>query len=63
VIIGRGIGLERCIHPNPAQNGKVSDSLVADTVEAIIGAAFLERGIQAVEHVMEKLGVLEMPVE
>jgi dsRNA-specific ribonuclease len=47
--------LERCINPNPSQKGVVSDAQVADTVEAIIGAVFLDGGLETAEYVMEIL--------
>jgi ribonuclease III len=56
--IGKNLGLERCINPNPSQKDVINDSLVADTVEAIIGAVFLDGGLEASERVMEILGVL-----
>jgi dsRNA-specific ribonuclease len=59
VKVGRRIGLERCINPNPSQKGKISDNLVADTVEAIIRAVFLDGGLEAAVDMMEALGLLE----
>jgi dsRNA-specific ribonuclease len=63
VIVGRRIGLERCINPNPSQKGEISDKFVSDTVEAIIGAVFLDGGLEAAVEVMEALGLLETPAE
>lgn len=55
---GRQIGLDRFINPNPSQKGVVSDMLVADTVEALIGAVYIDGGSWALDEVMKKLGVL-----
>jgi dsRNA-specific ribonuclease len=39
-------------NPNPGQKGTVGDALVADTVEAIIGAIFLDGGQDTVRRLM-----------
>jgi ribonuclease III len=55
---GRQIGLDHFINPNPSQKGSVSDGLVADTVEALIGAVNMDGGSWALDEVMKRLGVL-----
>ena len=49
--IGREIGLERFIY------GNVGGKTVADTVEAILGAVFLDSGLK-VKDVMDTLGLV-----
>ena len=55
--IGRNLGLEACINPNPSQRGQVSPALIADTVEAIIGAVSIPGDMQALDGVLERLGL------
>ncbi|TVY73475.1 hypothetical protein LSUE1_G007417 [Lachnellula suecica] len=55
---GRQAGLDRFINPNPSQKGAVNDGLVADTVEALIGAVEMDGGSWALDEVMKRLGVL-----
>ena len=55
---GRQIGLDHFINPNPSQKGAVSEGLVADTVEALIGAVNMDGGSWALDEVMKRLGVL-----
>ena len=50
--IGREIGLERFIY------GNVGGKTVADTVEAILGAVFLDSGLKKVKDVMDTLGLV-----
>ena len=56
--IGRLHNLERYIVCNPAQPNHVSPGSMASTVEAIIGAVYLNGGIDAVKSVMGRLGLL-----
>jgi len=55
--IGRKIGLDRCLNVSHAQNF-VSDSQVADAVEAVIGAVFIDGGSDSLPGVMKKLGII-----
>lgn len=56
---GKQLGLDRLINPDPSQKGVVSDSLVADTMEALIGAVEMDGATkEELEQVMEILGVL-----
>ncbi|KAE8164157.1 ribonuclease III domain-containing protein [Aspergillus tamarii] len=52
-------GLDRYIYANPSQGGIVSDRVMATTVEAILGAVYIDSGenIQAVRSVAEELGL------
>ena len=56
--IGRNLGLATCINPNPSQKGAVSPGLIADTVEAIIGAVSMDADMQALDGVLERLGLV-----
>lgn len=60
---GKQLGLDRLINPDPSQKGVVSDSLVADTMEALIGAVEMDGATkEELEQVMEILGVFEGPI-
>ncbi|OOO05960.1 ribonuclease III [Aspergillus oryzae] len=52
-------GLDRYIYVNPSQGGIVSDKVMATTVEAILGAVYIDSGedIPAVRSVVAKLGL------
>ena len=57
---GRALGLQDCIHNNPAAGGMVSNGTMAQTVEAILGAVWLDSGasgLTAVRAVMATLGL------
>ena len=49
---GRKIGLERFIY------GIVGGKTIADSVEAILGAVFLDSGLKKVKDVMDTLGLV-----
>ena len=59
---GRYHGLDDfiCRNParNPAQPGYISPKTMADTVEAILGALYLDGGIDHVRQVMQTLGLV-----
>lgn len=48
--------LERYIEKAPG-TGKVSPKTMSDTVEAIIGAVYLDGGVDAVQAVTANLGI------
>ena len=50
------MGLERYIEKAPGA-GKVSPKTMSDTVEAIIGAVYLDGGVDAVKVVAANLGI------
>ncbi|KAE8418238.1 ribonuclease III domain-containing protein [Aspergillus pseudocaelatus] len=52
-------GLDRYIYVNPSQDGIVSGKIMATTVEAILGAVYIDSGenIQAVRSVVAVLGL------
>ena len=50
--VGRAIGLERFIY------GVVGGKTVADTVEAILGAVYLDSGLKKVKEVMDALDLV-----
>lgn len=54
-------GLDRFIHLNPSARGHVTDNLMATTVEAVIGAVYLDSGydIAVARKVIIRLGILE----
>ncbi|KAJ5996244.1 hypothetical protein N7499_007441 [Penicillium canescens] len=60
-ILGRSRGLDEHVIINPAQWGMVSNKTMATTVEALIGAVFLDSGldINAVIAVMRNLGIMD----
>lgn len=51
---GRELGLDRFIN----HGNTVGDRIVADTVEAILGATYLESGKDKAKDVMDSLGLL-----
>ena len=56
--IGRLYGLDDLVCPNPAQPGYISPNTMAATVEAILGAVYLDGGITSVSQVMQTLGLV-----
>ena len=54
--VGNRMGLERYIEKAPGA-GKVSPKTMSDTVEAIIGAVYLDGGVDAVKVVAANLGI------
>ena len=56
--IGREFNFEALIKTNPSQPEDVSPTLMAGTVEAIIGAVYLDGGIKSVSKVMRNLGLM-----
>ncbi|KAB8264066.1 ribonuclease III domain-containing protein [Aspergillus pseudonomiae] len=57
--IGFQKGFDRYLYVNPSQGGTVSDKVMATTVEAILGAVYIDSGenIQAVRSVVAELGL------
>lgn len=55
--VGNDRALEECIQLGNGQ-GKVSMKMMATTVEAIIGAAYLDGGEAAARSVMQSLGIV-----
>lgn len=58
-MIGRRIHIDELVNANPSQQGYVSPRIVADTLEAIIGAVYLDSGkdTESVRLVMSTLGL------
>ena len=56
--IGRLHGLEAYICRNPSQRGHISPVTMTATVEAILGAVYLDGGISNVGQVMQRLGLV-----
>lgn len=58
-MIGRQNGLEAYVNANPSQLGVVPNGTLAATVEAILGAVYLDtaRDIDIVKAVMRALGL------
>lgn len=55
---GRANGLDGFIHNNPSQGNSVSDRTIAQTVEAILGAVWLDsKNLAIVRGVMETMGL------
>jgi ribonuclease-3 len=59
--LGRSKGLDEHVIINPAQWGIVSNKTMATTVEALIGAVFLDSrlDINSVRAVMVNLGIMD----
>lgn len=55
--IGREAGLDMFINTNPAQGRTISPVTMTATVEAVLGAVYLDGDMDAVKRVMEKLGL------
>ena len=58
-LIGRTNGLDTLINKNPSQEDDyVAPSTMASTVEAVIGAVYLDSGMESVARVMQNLGMM-----
>ena len=58
-MVGRTNGLDALINKNPAElNKSVGATTMAATVEAIIGAVYLDSDMKSVVHVMQNLGLI-----
>lgn len=57
--IGAEVGLDQCVVKARCQVGDISNAQLATTVEAMIGAAYLDAGMQAAEDVIKTLGILD----
>ena len=55
---GRLYGLDAFVCRNPSQGAYVSPITMAATVEAILGAVYLDGGINNVSQVMQTLGLV-----
>ena len=57
--IGRQNGLAAYINTNPSQEGLISEKTLTNTVEALLGAVYLDSGndLNAVKLVMRALGL------
>lgn len=51
------MGLDRYIFKNPSQQGVANSKTMSDTVEVIIGAAYLDGDSDAAEAVMVTFGL------
>ena len=58
--VGRRHGLDAFVCRNPAQGRSVSPITMRATVEAILGAVYLDGGIGSVSQVMETLGLVSI---
>lgn len=56
--IGRLHGLDALVCRNPSQGGYISPATMTATVEAILGAVYLDSGIDDVSRVMQTLGLV-----
>lgn len=57
---GFSTGLAECIYRNPAQGNTIHRGPMSDTVEAVIGAVFIDSGggpLEAAQSAMERLGI------
>lgn len=55
---GRQFGLQRFVNSNPSQGKIVSPITMAATVEAILGAVYLDSSLEKVREVMQTLGLV-----
>lgn len=62
--VAREIGLDRCLIPHPGHFGRLSDATLATSLEAVIGAIYLDCGgsISLIESVMRKINI-NMPAQ
>ena len=56
--IGRLYGLDDLVSRKPAQRGEISQETMAATVEAILGAVYLDGGVHHASLVMHTLGLV-----
>ncbi|PYH69420.1 ribonuclease III domain-containing protein [Aspergillus vadensis CBS 113365] len=57
-LVGRRMGLDKVVIVNPSQAGMVSDKVMANTVEALIGAVYLDsNSVDAVRPVLAAMGL------
>ena len=56
--VGRLHGLDVFVCRNPSQGNQISPITMTATVEAILGAVYLDGGIGSVSEVMEILGLV-----
>ena len=56
--IGRQLGLQRFVNGNPSQGQVVSPITMAATMEAILGAVYLDSNLETVGEVMQTLGLI-----
>ena len=59
--IGRQRGLQRFVNTNPSQRHVVSPITMAATMEAILGAVYLDSSLEEVGEVMRTLGLVPLP--
>lgn len=57
--VGLEHGLDACVNVNTANVSPPSSAMIATTVEALIGGAFLDGGLEAARKVMRALDLLE----
>ncbi|EAT91978.1 hypothetical protein HBH56_121330 [Parastagonospora nodorum] len=63
--IGRANGIDACILMNAGMGNRASDGMVANTVEAVIGAAYIDAGVNGlavVNAIMARLGLDNPPL-
>jgi hypothetical protein len=56
--VGMAVGLDSCIHVNPTNPVAISQKIMANTVEAVIGAVFSDGGLAAARLSMQVLGLV-----
>jgi dsRNA-specific ribonuclease len=63
--IGRANGIDACILMNAGMGNRASDRMVANAVEAVIGAAYIDAGVNGlavVNAIMTRLGLDNPPL-
>lgn len=58
--VGRERGLQRFVNNNPSQRHVVSPITMAATMEAILGAVYLDSDLEKVGEVMQTLGLVPL---
>lgn len=58
--VGRQHELHKCVNTNPSQRQFVSPTTMAATIEAILGAVYLDSNLEKVGEVMQTLGLVPL---
>jgi len=56
--LGYGHGVDDLVNKNPSNPGAVSSKTMADTMEALVGAAYIDGGLEAARAVADAFGII-----